>query len=72
MDERQRIGKRIAEVRKAKGLSQAKLAGLTGLAPGHIARVELGQHSTGIDLLTRICEPLGLRIELIEKEQQLF
>ncbi len=69
MDERQRIGKRIAEVRKAKGLSQAKLAGLTGLAPGHIARVELGKHSAGIDLLTRICEPLGLRIELIEKEQ---
>lgn len=31
MNERERIGKRIAEIRKSKGLSQVKLAELTDL-----------------------------------------
>ena len=34
MNDRERIGKRIAEIRKSKGLSQAKLAELTDIAPG--------------------------------------
>lgn len=38
MNERERIGKRIAEIRKSKGLSQVKLAELTDIAPGNIAR----------------------------------
>jgi transcriptional regulator with XRE-family HTH domain len=51
MNERERIGKRIAELRKRRGLSQAKLAELAGVDPGHIARIELGRYSTGIDIL---------------------
>lgn len=45
MDERERIGKRIAELRKQKGLSQVKLAELAGIDLGHIARIELGRYS---------------------------
>ena len=50
MNDRERIGKRIAQLRMEAGISQYKLAELTGLAPGNIARIETGKYSTGIDL----------------------
>ena len=56
MNDRERIGKRIAEIRKSKGLSQTKLAELTDIAPGNIARIEKGRYSTGIDLLSKIAD----------------
>lgn len=67
MNDRERIGKRIAEIRKSKGLSQAKLAGLTDIAPGNIARIETGRYSTGIDLLSKIADALGYKLDFIEK-----
>lgn len=54
MNDRERIGKRISAIRKKKGISQAKLSDLTGIAPGNIARIELGKYSTGIDILSKI------------------
>lgn len=66
-NDRIRIGKRIAEIRKSKGLSQAKLAELTGIAYGNIARIETGKYSTGIDLLSRIAVALGYQLDFIEK-----
>lgn len=67
MNERERIGKRISELRKSKGLSQAKLAELTGIAPGNIARIETGKYSTGIDLLSKIANVMGYKLDFIEK-----
>ena len=67
MPDRERIGKRIAEIRKSKGLSQAKLAELTDIAPGNIARIETGRYSTGIDLLSKIADALGYKLDFIEK-----
>lgn len=66
LNERERIGKRIAELRKQKGLSQAKLAELAGIDPGHIARIELGRYSTGIDILAKIGYALDCRIDFID------
>lgn len=67
LNERERIGKRIAELRKEKGVSQAKLSELTGIGSGHIARIELGKYSTGIDTLARIAEVLEYKIDFIKK-----
>ena len=66
-NERERIGKRIAEIRKKKGISQAKLAELTGMAPGNIARIETGKYSTGVDLLSKIANALDYKLNFIEK-----
>lgn len=66
LDERERIGKRIAELRNQKGLSQVKLAELAGIAPSYIARIELGRYSTGIDILAKIGHALGCRVDFIE------
>jgi transcriptional regulator with XRE-family HTH domain len=67
MNDRERIGKRIAEIRKQKGISQAQLSELTGIAPGNIARIELGKYSTGIDLLSKIAQALNYRIDFVEE-----
>ena len=63
---REYIGKRIAELRKEKELSQVDLALKTGLDKGHIARIELGRYSVGLDTLQKISDALEVKIELIE------
>ena len=62
---REYIGKRIAEERAKLGLSQRDLAGLSGYDPATIAKIELGRWSAGIDILGRISEAMGLRVDLI-------
>ena len=64
---REYIGKRIAELRKERKLSQVDLALKTGLDKGHIARIELGRYSVGLDTLQKIADALEVKIELIEK-----
>lgn len=59
------IGKRIAEERAKLGLSQRDLAGIAGYDPATIAKIELGRWSVGIDVLGRIAEAMGLRVDLI-------
>ena len=66
MNDRERIGKRIAQLRMEAGISQYKLAELTGLAPGNIARIETGKYSTGIDILSKIGDALGYQLDFIE------
>ena len=66
MNDRERIGRRIAEIRKNKGLSQARLAEIVGIAPGNIARIETGKYSTGIDLLSKIGLGLGVRLDFVD------
>ena len=65
-NERERIGKRIAELRKKKGISQAKLSELTGIGSGHIARIELGKYSTGVDLLSKIANALDYKLDFVK------
>lgn len=65
MNERERIGKRIADIRKETGISQAKLAEMSGLDQGHIARIELGKYNVGIDTLSKIAEVFNKKIEII-------
>lgn len=71
MNDRERIGKRVAAARKAKGYTQTELAELAGIDRGSLAKVEAGKYfSTGIDVLARICKPLGLRVELVDIEDE--
>ena len=77
--ERQRIGQRIAELRKAvewkdaigitkHGISQAQLGTLCGLAGSHIARIEKGRYSVGFDTLQAIAEALGYDVDFTKKQ----
>ena len=64
---RLRIGQRIAEIRKKKGLSMRELAELTGLSHSNIGKIELGKYSVGVDVLGKICDALNIEITLTEK-----
>ena len=75
--ERQRIGQRIAELRKAvewtdelgihrKGMTQQQLAERCEIRQGNLARIEGGKYSTTIDILSSIAEALGHRIDFIK------
>lgn len=65
VDNKKRIGKRIAELRKEKGISQNKLAQLTGIDSGNIGKIELGKFNPGLETLCKIGEALGRQIDFI-------
>ena len=67
MTDRERIGKRIAQLRKERGLSTYQLAEMCGLSQTHVWRVEVGKYSTGIDVIAKIANALGCKVDLIEE-----
>lgn len=78
IEERQRIGQRIAAIRKTvewtdangihrHGMTQEDLAAATGLYRSHIARLERGSYGATIDVLSIIAEALGCQVDFIHK-----
>jgi len=65
--QRQRIGARIAELRKQKGMTQQDLADITGNQRNHISRIESGKYSVGFDTLQTIAEALDADIRIVPK-----
>ncbi|MDD5949100.1 MAG: helix-turn-helix transcriptional regulator [Lachnospiraceae bacterium] len=60
----------LLELRKAKKMTQQQIADYTGIKRPNIARVE-GQHYTPtLDVLIRIADSMGMRLDirLVEKE----
>ena len=67
--ERERIGKRIRELREAKKMEARDLAILTGIDASNLSRIEQGKYSTDIDILSRIAIVLNAHLDLIPNEQ---
>lgn len=67
MNNREYIGKRIAEIRQAKGLSIRQLAEASGVNFANIYKIENGKYNVSIDILGKICEALGCRIDVVEE-----
>ena len=76
--ERQRMGERIATLRKSidwkdanginrHGMTQTELATLTGLQRSHIVRLEQGRYGATIDVLSIIADALGCHVDFIHK-----
>ena len=63
--QRQRIGQRIAQLRKERGLTQQELAERTGMQQGNIARIEAGKYSARFDTLQTIAEAMGLTVDFV-------
>lgn len=77
-EQRQRIGRRIAELRKTMkwtdaaginrtGMTQTDLAERCGMSQSHIARIERGMYNFKLDTLSQIADALGCRIDFVEK-----
>ncbi len=67
MTDSERIGKRIAEIRNKKGMSQDELADRSGLKQANISRIEAGKYSTRIDILSKIGDVFDMQIDFIAK-----
>ena len=63
---RKYIGCKITKLRKEKGLTQEQLSQMTGLDRANIAKIENGRYNTGIDIIGKICDALGCRIDIVE------
>ncbi|MCA3013835.1 MAG: helix-turn-helix transcriptional regulator [Myxococcaceae bacterium] len=58
----ERLGQKIARLRKAAGRTQAELAERVGLQPEHISRVENGKRGVSIEAAANIAEVLGIEL----------
>lgn len=63
------IGKRIAQLRGIKGISVNKLANLAGISQSHLRDVELGNRNPTVEILSIICETLGVSLKDFFDEQ---
>ena len=55
----------IIEARKAKGLSQRKLAALSNVKQPMIAGIEKSVHSPRLETIHKLLTPLGLRLAIV-------
>lgn len=67
MNNREYIGKKLAELRKEKGYSMRKLAEMSGVNFANIYKIENGKYNVSIDILGKICDALGCRIDVMEE-----
>lgn len=54
------LGKRLAELRKQKKLTQEKLAEKTGLANNYISNIENNRSIPSLETLVKLCDALGV------------
>lgn len=65
-EERIRIGNRIKEIREKKHLEAKMLSMLTGIDAANLCRIEQGKQSAGIDVLSKIANAMGYKIDFVE------
>lgn len=63
MNDREGIGRRIAEIRKIKGISQSDLAAQVGITQEHVSRIENGKYSPRLDIIAKIAEVLACKVD---------
>lgn len=65
------IGKRIAEIRQSKKLTQVQLAELSGLNRVNINKIENGRYNVSIDILQKVCDALDIELILKNKDMKI-
>ena len=65
------FGKRLRELRKAKGMTQEELAGNTGIELRQYGRIERGEINTTINTASRLADALEIHVrELFDFEKK--
>jgi len=54
------FGKRVRELRKARGWTQEQLAEAADLHENYVSRLETGEQEPGLFVLLRLCRALGI------------
>ena len=63
---RDRIGQRIAALRKADGLTQEELAIRAQLQRTHIGRIEAGRYAVTLETVQAIAQALGMTVDIVD------
>ena len=63
--ERKRIGARIRQLREDKSIEAKHLAKLVNIDAANLSRIERGRYSVGLDILTKIADTLGVKVDLV-------
>lgn len=63
---RDRIGRRIATLRKMAGLTQEQLALAAGLQRTHVSRIEAGKYAVTLEVVDSIAQALGMTVDIID------
>lgn len=59
-----RIGRLIAERRRELGMSLRQLAELSGVSYQNITKIENGRYNVSVDILGKLCDALGMKIDI--------
>lgn len=68
---REEIGTQLRALREAKGLTTRELAERCGLIHSHIVRIESGRYGFSIDTLSKLCQALGVTIQLTDNSKEM-
>lgn len=58
-------GQHIAYLRKQRGMTQQQLADAVGVSREHIARIEAGKYSVGLDILVKVAKAMDMKLEFV-------
>lgn len=59
------FGKRVREVRKARGISQEKLAEMAGIDRSYMGNIERGEKNITLKKIYEICDALQIDIKIL-------
>jgi len=57
------FGQRVRELRKAKGISQEKLAELAGIDRSYMGNIERGEKNVTLKKVYEICDALDIEVQ---------
>lgn len=63
MDIKKKFGIKIRELRKAKGLSQEKLANLAEIDRTYLPSIEKGERNVSIEIVEKLANALNVKIK---------
>jgi transcriptional regulator with XRE-family HTH domain len=63
---RDRIGLRIASLRKMQGMTITQLAERAGVGRGHLSRIEAGKYAVTLETIEAIAEALGMTVDIVD------
>ncbi len=65
-DNRIRIGARIKAIREEQNMDAKQLSLITGIDAANISRIEQGKYSVGLDVISKIANALGYKVDFVK------
>lgn len=64
---RDRIGLRIASLRKMQGMNITQLADRAGIQRAHLSRIEAGKYAVTIETIEAIAQALSMTVDIVDE-----